>query len=273
MTADIVVSAENSPHHEWQAQVFHFSCQQHQGQAPIIVVHCRSEEEPLLPGFAGLNVQRVMDCGIIRGRHYCPRNFIGALERAEVSAETIVLMDPDVVFLRPVEFLATRGAVGLDRVGYMDPSAACYADWLPAACASAGVDFGDLLAEGQSGGIPYVIHRDDRAALTQMWFECLEACVEPSTGETPWLGLMWALPIAALKLRLGIAPSDLTILNWAENKLPADKPLIHYCLGDRLFDKRRYEGLMWQARAPHDGTVSDRVLQEIVEARHFYGIC
>jgi hypothetical protein len=273
MTADIVVSADNTPFMEWQSQLFHYSCVSTQGQPPIIVVHCAVGEE-LRPGFQrivemGGQVQRAPRFSDAGKGFYLPRNFIGTLLSVSSHAETLVLMDPDMIFVRSVEFKAR--AVSLDVVGYMDPGSPDYAEWLPSACERAGVSYADLLAGGSSGGVPYVIHSHDRSPLANTWLECLDACADPGSEAIPWIGLMWAFVMAAHKLRMPISQTENTILNWRQDGLPEAKSIIHYCLGDEFFDKRRDGHMVWSLPQRGEGTVSGRILEEIAAARRFYG--
>jgi hypothetical protein len=274
-TYDIVVSAENNPYQEWQIQLLQYSCMRQQRKAPITVAHCRLESELLLPGFLYVaeegRLQRTKNYGWGTGGYYEPRNFIGALACVRSDADVLVLMDPDMIFVRSAQFSTEPGRVVLDSVDYMDPGSPLHADWLPGAAARAGIGYHALLAAGPVGGVPYVIHRDDRMALVGAWIDCLDACADPDTGSMPWLGLMWAFVFAALRLRFAIDVSHLGVLSGDNRVLPAEKSIIHYFRADENFDKRTHWQNPWGLRPNGNGTVGDRVRQEIVAAGRYYG--
>jgi hypothetical protein len=111
---DIVVSSDNNNYLAWQCMVFYHSCITHLGQAPTIVVH--GDPGPLVEGYRILQerggiIQR-LPTFISAGKiDYACRNAWATLKGVETSADNIVLCDPDMIFLRHVDF--SEIAVGL----------------------------------------------------------------------------------------------------------------------------------------------------------------
>src|SRR5262245_51510471 len=102
---ELVVSAENNAYLAWQAMLFHYSCLQHQRQAPIVVVH--KDDEPLFPGFeriraAGGIVQTAPNYRKYGGVNYPPRNTAATLRHVVSDADYVVVFDPDMIFLQPL---------------------------------------------------------------------------------------------------------------------------------------------------------------------------
>src|ERR1041385_9346218 len=107
----IVVSAENNRYMAWQCKLFYFSCVTRMNHQPIVVVHGSDEEWH--PDFyelakAGCALYSAPNYRYRPGNDYAGRNHPGSLLRAaELFREQdafVVLCDPDMVFVRCLEF-------------------------------------------------------------------------------------------------------------------------------------------------------------------------
>ena len=123
-TFDFVISVENSHYMAWQAMLFHYSCLEQTGRAPIIVVH--GDESPLLPEFElikkkGGRIQRARNFRHDGGVEYAVRNTAGTLCSVQADADFLIICDPDFVFLAPPSFdryCVARDAVSVDEIGH-----------------------------------------------------------------------------------------------------------------------------------------------------------
>ncbi len=160
---DIVVSSDNNDYLAWQCLVFHHSCLTHLGRAPIIVVH---GDGPLASGYRilvkkGGLIQRLPSHKYAGTIEYACRNVWATLRGVKTRADNIVLCDPDMIFLRYVDFskIATKlegEAVSFDRVGFMtvgDQNRVI----LEEVCRSLWIDTKLLDGIKIGGGVPYII--------------------------------------------------------------------------------------------------------------------
>src|SRR6476620_4473086 len=111
----IVVSAENNPYTAWQCKLFYFSCVTRMNHQPVVIVH--DSGEGWHPDFyelarAGCAIYSAPNYRYARdGNDYACRNTPGSLLRAaDLFSDQnvlIVLCDPDMIFVRRVEFPET----------------------------------------------------------------------------------------------------------------------------------------------------------------------
>lgn len=294
---DIVASTQNNPYMEWQAMLFHFSCLQHMGQAPIVVVH--KNDEPLLSGFQliqelGGNVQTAPDYSRADGIEYLPRNTAATLHCAESEAEYLVLCDPDIVFLRrmPLEdYVLTGRQVTFDELTYLHLDEDEYGPIMEQVAPSAGVPIESLRRAPINGGVPHIIPTSLKAALSEDWLACMNlfpsndpdaSSASGSLPWQPWLTTMWALVLAVHRLSLEPVLTRFCLTNHNGHRpfaeMSCDGPmLIHYCYGDEGFDKRRYMSEraarrhVWNATAVA-GTIHGAVCTQLSAARQYYHI-
>lgn len=298
---DIVASTENTYYMMWQAMLFHFSCVKHQGQVPTIVVH--HDGEPLLPGFEliarqGGRVQTAPNYGVHKGVCYPPRNTAGSLQHIQTEADYIFLCDPDMIFLRPIEFKKqplNSNQISFDEVGYLVPDRAEFGNRLETICLRAGLSLQTLLDQPISGGVPHMIPRELQQTVSQDWFDTMELFPTFDLGpefERPkelrhvphqyWTTTMWALVLTAHRLRLAPLLTQHCILNYyGSTPLPRTDPdgprMLHYCYSNAGFDKRLYfdataaQSTVWNL-PPDDGTISGAIRGQLEEARGYFNI-
>jgi hypothetical protein len=287
---EIVVSAENNAYTAWQSLVFRHSLRVHTGIEPIVVVH-GALDAPLVEPYERLRadggrVQPAANGRLHCGCDYPPRNSPLSLLWANAEADYFVLCDPDMVVTNPwpLSRHALAGdQISFDSVSYLDPSADYPA--LAVACAQRGLDPARLAQAG--GGVPHIVPAGARLSLARRWLDCLDAFFPESgapsafrDGDSAWRSLasMWALVMAVTELELTTVITRFCATNhnghfpWPEPDKP-NAPLIHYCYGDREFNKRSLAGLGAGLRAPATptpGSVNARIVDHIAAAsRHF----
>lgn len=302
---DIVVSTENNHYMAWQAMLFHASCVRHQKQAPIVMVHM-AEGDRLLPGFeriraTGGRIQTAPDYRSVGGVNYPPRNTAASLKHVQTDADTVIVCDPDMVFLQPIPPAAFEFAehqVTFDAVGYLNPDLDVYQPAVDESSVRAGVDPRGLRNPQFNGGVPHVIARRHQPELSRNWLEIMELFpdVPPAPPEDPgarprgchvgpqkdWLCTMWALAMSCL--RMGLEPVQTRYCITTQNggrPLPPLTPsgpfLLHYCYQDHGFGKHSYDTeeaamrTVWHL-PDDDGTVCGNIRGQLHEACQFFGI-
>jgi hypothetical protein len=170
---------------------------------------------------------------------YAPYNKPSAvmewLRRAPPLEDTLLLLDPDCVFVAPVAIEARRGEPVAQPMSYMSLDA--FRAVIARHC--------NRPARVSGVGIPIVIHRDDLSALAAAWLQKTEAIRDdPASREVVgWVADMWGYAFAAAEL--GLRHRLLPLARFpGEDR--ADRPLIHYCYtaadseGRWSWDKRSY---------------------------------
>jgi hypothetical protein len=270
----IVVSAENNPYMAWQSKLFHFSSVSRLKQTPLVIVH-ESNAAELHEGFeelvkAGGRVRRAPSYKLTaRGDLYPPRNTPGSLlhagETIREEYDSIVLCDPDMIFVRPPEFPPTLSG---DYCSYMNYDLDCVE--VARRALSISRELVDEQKEALRCGVPYVIPVDEARPLAEAWLEAVDAF-----PARKWEDVMYAFGLAAVKLGLKVTPTRLAQSNyWPDANVRAD--VVHYCYGDETWSKRHYfredrAGSVWQPRAESPaGTVLGEILSQLREAEKFY---
>jgi hypothetical protein len=278
---EIIACADNTPYLLWQSLLFYDSCLETQGVAPTFVVHAQG---PQLAGFAelprlGARIVPAPSYRASRGREYVARNTAGTLLEATPQRPWALVCDPDFLFLAPLPGSAERihrgRPLSWDHAPYLQVSGQ-NRRWLSSACAQLGIDVLQLERMGAGGVVPYLVHRERCRTFAARWLEAVDALVGSGLegGEVPWLSLPWGFALAAWQLRLEIELTRLTQTTYEGHQLPASAlraPILHYCYGDALFDKRRHgtaEGArgVWSLTAA-GGSVSAQLVQRLQQAR------
>jgi len=184
---DVVVSSDNNDYLAWQSLVLHHSCITHLGQPPIIVVH--GDAGPLVPGYRILEkkggiIQRLPTQQYAGTIDYACRNVWATLKDVKTKAENIVLCDPDMIFLRHVDFTEKAAtlegeAISLDKVGYMtigDHNR----NILEEVCRTSWIDTNLLNGIKIGGGVPYIIPTNLRRHFAREFATLTEDCLVTS---------------------------------------------------------------------------------------------
>ena len=291
---DIVVSAENSYYHSWQAMLFHYSCVTKMGCAPIIVVHGDSGQ--LVDGFRlieekGGRVQTAHNFRRVGGFDCAPRNTVGTLSCVASDADYLVLCDPDMIFVRPLplaQYQITADQISFDSVSYLVLNEDNLAE-VAAASRRANIALESLRKTPISGGVPHIVPASLRERVASEWMravDCFVPAERPASGQAvpnlPWLASMWALVFVVHRLGLNAVITQFCLSNFDGRKElapcgPAAPSMLHYCYGDAEFEKRSFfdvthaRELVWQQQAPA-GTVNGTLCAELRAAALYFGL-
>jgi hypothetical protein len=124
------------------------------------------------------------------------------------EAETVVIVDPDMVFVRPLAVQARKGAVLGQPYGYVYDLPWC----------------------------PLVLHRDYVKEWATMSLPLARTIHAKGGG---WVSDMWASSIVTTSFGLGIERKTLAVFNTDDNL--GEASVIHYCYDHAGFYKRRYQ--------------------------------
>ena len=269
----IVVSAENNPYIAWQCKLFYFSCVTRLNHQPVVIVHDFGEEWH--PDFyelakAGCATYSAPNYRYDRdGNDYACRNHPGSLLRAaEIFHDqdvAIVLCDPDMVFVRPLEFPQTLAG---EFSSFMDYDRDFVTDVLPQLDLTP--EALDRQKDSLCVSVPYVIPLRIARQLSECWLSTIELF-----SPRRWEDVMYAFGLSAMKMGLSIEVTHLVDHNyWPEEKLQA--PMIHYAYGDERWNKRNYstDETNTQVWKPPNNyppeTILGELANQISEARDFY---
>jgi hypothetical protein len=291
LTFDIVVSAENTDYQAWQCMVFHHSCETHLGQTPLFVVH--GEEPELRAGFGhiervGGRIQRCPNFRHTGPRMYAPRNQMRTAQLAESDASHIVLCDPDMVFLRSMDFPAMiesmpPRSISLDRIGFLKVTEE-NRPFIAEACEVSGIDVDELATLPANGAPPHIIPNRLRGELCEEWDVHLEAYLEAShrfypNGHTDcWIASMWGLVFALQRLAIAPVLTDLCVQTLGDPEIGSDssRSIVHYSYPTPAFNKKDYWGpdtwhRVWSASAA-PGRTTGAVCEQIAAAAKRFGV-
>ena len=270
----IVVSAENSPYIGWQCKLFYFSCVTRLDHQPIVIVHDWGEDWH--PDFydlakAGCSVYSAPNYRFdAAGNDYACRNHPGSLlcaaELLTGQDLFIVLCDPDMIFVRGVEFPKAFAGEFSSILDYDR-------DFISAVLPKLGITRAalDMRKRSLCVSVPYVIPSQRAQEFGETWLTAIEA-FEPRR----WEDVMYAFGLTAVKLDLEPEVTHLVDHNyWPEAAVRGE--MIHYAYGDQRWNKRDYRTNETQASVwnPPDEYPPETILGELTNqiraAREFYG--
>jgi hypothetical protein len=150
--------------------------------------------------------------------------------------ETILLVDPDFVFLNPVSHGVQQGHPIAHPTGYVDPKR--HAVLVERHCRRPD--------DVQSLGWPVIIHRSDLTTITPLWIAKTEAIRNDPVvrDDAGWITDMWGYVFAAAELGMVHQTEYLAATQMDRRD---DTPFIHYCYesqsasGTWRWEKRWYE--------------------------------
>lgn len=239
-----VFSVDNSAYLHWQTELLAYSMQQ--VQQPGALTRLFSSSEPMSVFRAGYTFQ-TDSYTHFHGDNYSPRNRVMALldwlSAGLPEEESVLLIDPDCVFLSPLDEEVERGLPIAQDIPYMSPYQANNLALIQR--------HGFRPERIQGMGIPLIIHREDLRALLPLWRSYLEAIRrDPVSLEYlggGWTTEMWGYVFAASKLELW---HEIRQLAQFQDQDRDDLPLVHYCYDSKLpenewqWSKRTYHA--WQ---------------------------
>lgn len=272
MAADfkIVVSADNSSYLAWQTQLFCFSALTRFGKHPVVVVHRTGG--PLRREF---EVVRGWGCKILDappyGEHpvgrYPARNELGSLltiaAHPDFETGDVLFCEPDMLFVRRPRYPGGLCGQYYRYLDYAQPRIGRLAGKFGVAERVA-ARRADLMI-----GVPYLIPGSLLPRLARRWIEVLDAF-----DDLTWIDIMYAFGLALAVEDLPVTTTRLMAHNL-EALDAADCSIIHYCYGDRRWDKRLFR----DGRSPLDpaeavppvqglsGSILGEIYKQIRQAR------
>jgi peptidyl serine alpha-galactosyltransferase len=232
-----VFSTDGSLYQRWQADLLAYSYKKVNQPGTLTRLYSASSSPP---EFDGRTFQTAPYSPHPTTKdHYPPYNRIGALAEwlalSSPADETLLIVDPDFVFLTAYDEPVERGRPAAQPIGYMDPTIASNAKVLRR--------HGYNAESVQAIGVPLLIHPEDLRAVLPLWMEKTEAIRnDPMSRElVGWIADMWGYAFAAVQLGLRHELRDLAL--WQRDD-QADLPFIHYCYesaqGEWEWSKRTY---------------------------------
>jgi len=286
----IVVSAENNPYLAWQCKLFYYSCVTRLKQQPLIIVHnsggdwC-SDFHDLVR--AGCQVVSAPSYRIAANGDDLPgRNAPGSLIRAaQICAgqdEFIALCDPDIIFVRPFDFLNCLAA---EFSSFMDYDR----ELVQEARRRFGLQHEELdeKKDKLTVAVPYVVPTELAANFGRTWLEAIDVFPSRKENQEKFNGppgaplyerrhaVMYALGLAVVKLGLEMEVTHLVDHNYWPDE-PVRAAMIHYAYGDERWNKRDYftaveAAGVWNPKVQAtDGTILGQIIKQLRQAGDFY---
>jgi hypothetical protein len=252
-----IVSVDDSEYHAWQAEWLAWSFDR--VQQPGRLTRLWSGD--------GLPTGAVPDT--FQTRSYSPHPITGDafacynkpfalddwLRDTPTSEETILLVDPDFVFVQPVTSVVEPGYPIAQQILYLDVHK--YATIVQRHCR--------VPDEVQSIGLPILINRIDLEVLTPLWVAKTEAIRNDAVvrEDAGWLAEMWGYVFAAAEFGIRHEIEDMAAFQIDAR---VDLPFIHYCYTsesrnrDWRWDKRGFKPGTPVTEPPDDVPPSSQLL-------------
>lgn len=261
-----VFTVDDSAYLRWQADLLAYTFRKVGQPGPLTRVWAGHGTPP---PFDGLTYQTPpYTVHPLTGDHHPPYNLVMPLlhwlMEAPPAEETMLFMDPDVVFLTPlVEEVKPGEPIGQYH-GYMEAEH-------NAALIRSHCHRPDLYQPVFS---PMLIHRDDLRSLTPVWMEHFENIRDDPVSRDAggWISSMYSLAFAAVDLGLRFDMRVLAAFQYED----ISTPLVHYCHHSQdaeglwRWDKRTYQP--WADVPPPSASVplaSQSLIREVNEYARF----
>jgi peptidyl serine alpha-galactosyltransferase len=274
MTVHTVFSTDGSLYQRWQADLLAYTHRKANQPGPLTWLYSASDPPPAFDG--QVFQTRAFSPHPVTNDHYPPYNRIGALSewlaQSPPEEETLLLLDPDCVFITACDETVDRGHPIAHPILSMDVFNESHPELLKR--------YGYRADQLQGVGVPMLIHRDDLKALMPLYMEKTEVLrADPECREEiGWMSDMWGWAFAAADLGLRHERRELS--RWQMDHV-TDLPFIHYCYSsasaqtDWHWDKRRYEPWTPVPQPPPDVSRASvtliSVLNELAEIRRRAG--
>jgi hypothetical protein len=220
-----IFNAEDTTYGYWQGELMAYTYRK-VGQAGRLTRLLSCDDSPTRFAFS-YDTVRVHSYSIhprSRDRYLAynkPASIVQWMEAVRPRERTIVVLDPDCLFLRSISVEAKAGRPAGHVYSYMDPQGG----------------LGSLIFSrhcrrnrnlGQSVGIPLVIHRDDLRAVAPRWLEATREIRDDakSHAATGWIAEMFGYTVAAAELGLVHETRRLCVFPGEDS---LDAPFMHYC--------------------------------------------
>jgi hypothetical protein len=272
----VVFSCENTAYMRWQAELLHYTYVRVGMRDQLTAIVSRTDEP--LRGFTCETFPVRNRRQAIRAVDYAPLNKPGGVLEWAASGgrgdETVLLVDPDSAFVRPVADPGPLrpGTAFADTHAYLAPAHPDVALVLDRHCAR------EARARAQPVGVYLLARRDDLAALAPRWLQKAmdirsdRVCTTrlPDRG---WIAEMLGYVIAAAEIGIVHAPADIAQVTGSGS---LRRPVIHYCFpvnaSGRPWAPGQEERVLWSkwSYAPWDRPPVERAATE--EARALLGV-
>lgn len=240
-----IFSISQQPYQVWQAELLAYSHARVAQSGPLTcLVSTRDHPQELpMPTF----FTPPWSPHPVTGDDYAPYNKPYSLSqwtaKAPFAEETVLVLDPDCVFLRALQLDVTRGQPIAQPVTYMHPETE----------SAILRRHGAVPLRLQQVAVPIAIHRSDLRELAPLWLKRTEDLrADPVARERfGWISEMWGCALAAAELGLRFQMLPLSVFP-TENEVT--RPILHYCYSsvsdDGLWrwDKRTYRP--WERVSP-----------------------
>jgi hypothetical protein len=274
MTIRTIFSSEDTDYLYWQVQLLAYSHQRvgQPGEITCLVAH-DGDAPPRLVDGVDMYVTRQASPHPVSGDDYKPYNkpasLLQWLEETPDSDETLLVIDPDCVFLEPIDREVESGQPVGEQIFFMSNTAPACVEIIRRHCRR-----NESLV--QPVGVPLLIQRSDLLSICPRWLELTAEMREDkfTREEIPWICEMWGYSIAA-------AEAGITHELGHRQQFPTeditDRPLIHYSYAteshdkDWKWDKRDYSAWSKPPSAPDEIPAAGRIFHALLDqaAAHF----
>jgi peptidyl serine alpha-galactosyltransferase len=251
MHVHTVFSTDESLYLRWQAHLLAYSHRKVNQPGPLTWLYSGSSTPPPFDG--QLFQAKPYSPHPPNDDIYPPYNRIGALmewlELSPPAEETLLIIDPDCIFITPFDEPAERGRPVAQPVFYLHPAESNNSKLMKR--------HGYRPNSVDPVGVPVLIHRDDLRALLPLWMQRTEEIRNDQISREVigWIAEMWGYVFAAADLGLRHELRDLA--RW-QTEDRTDVPLIHYCYGSQStqeqweWSKRSYKPWERVPQPPQD---------------------
>lgn len=275
MAIQTVISVDDSLYLHWQTQLLLYSMQKVNQPGPLIRVIATSDFQKTRPliGAVSSFISKPFSPHPITKDHYPPYNKPASLREWSLATpdtgETLLIIDPDCVFLRPVEVEVEPGHPIAEDMFFMSPLENLAKGVIKRHCRK-----NTKLI--QPVGVPLLIRKCDLRLIAPRWIQLTEEMREDkqTLEEIPWIVEMWAYAIAA---------AEVGITHQMQNnqQFPTEdiisRPLIHYSYGTESkdgkwkWDKRTYSAFSKPSKSPLNIPKAGKIMHDLlVEAANYY---
>ncbi len=268
MSIRTVISVDDSVYLHWQSQLLQYSHAK-VGQPGALTRLVATNDPANVRGIEGFETvaTRSFNPHPTTGDHFPPYNKPGSLcewlAQAQLAGETLLMIDPDCVFMHPIATEVDAGRPVGEEVGYMDSAGPAGAFVIQRHCRG-------NRQRVQPIGIPILIAPADLHALCPRWQEltCQIRHDPPSRDAVNWTSEMWGYVIAAAELGMQHELARNSRMQFEDD---VDRSLIHYCYETTnaaktwRWTKREYQAWTAPSPAPGDVPSAGRLLHSLVE--------
>ena len=261
----ILLVISDNQYQDWQSRVFHYHMKKlllpdqelmtlisAPGRKVDLEAKCAEEHNncPLFPT-GDYTTAPNGDVFVVYNRAHAIREFMDSFDGK--GFETVVIVEPDMLPLKPITVKATKGEILGHHYFYMERE---YGG--AELNQSALIDYCSFNPDQvEPIGVPYVLHIDDLRNMLPLWIEKTIKMRIPQPwlsgdqkGERSWIADMWSFACAAADLNIKSIASPTFGPETAIDPTPGDDSLfIHYTYG-YTFGDFKFEKRDWTSQPP-----------------------